>query len=309
MDAVIEEIQSTVGVKSSDGALIVDMPYAENEPPVLLKKNDGSTLYATRDLAAAEDRYARFGFERSLYIVATDQALHFRQVFAVLQKMGKPWAGKLMHVNFGRVHGMKTRTGNLVLLSDVLDEARDRALEKVKQSEQEGRLANVDLLALADQIGVGAIVFGDLKNRRATDYTFDWDDVLNLEGHTGVYLQYAHARTCNVLQKGGGRPFSADVGQLLLPEEQALVRTLARFPLVIEEAVDQNEPSYVARHLLDVAAAFSRWYTLGNQDRSKRVLVEDNAPMRAARLVLVDAVRCTLYSGLTLLGISAPESL
>ena len=124
MDAVIDEIAQTVGTKVSDGALIVDMPYAEGEPPVLLKKNDGSTLYATRDLAAAIDRYERFKFDRSLYVVQAAQSLHFQQFFAVLEQMGKSWAKHCIHVPFGRVKGMSTRQGNLKMLKDVLDEAQ-----------------------------------------------------------------------------------------------------------------------------------------------------------------------------------------
>ncbi|MGZ6161937.1 MAG: arginine--tRNA ligase, partial [Myxococcaceae bacterium] len=239
MDAVIEEISRTVGVKESDGALIVDLPYAEGEPPVLLKKADGSTLYATRDLAAAEDRWGRFHFDRALYVVARDQSLHFAQVFRVLKAMGKPWAERCIHVAFGRIMGMSTRAGKLVLLADVLDEARARALEKVRDSAASGRIHTDDPERLAEQVGLGAIIFGDLKNRRNTDYTFDWDEVLEFDGHTGPYLQYAHARACNLLKRGGGTPPTADATLLALPEEQQLARTLARFPVQVRAAVEQ----------------------------------------------------------------------
>jgi arginyl-tRNA synthetase len=308
MEAVIDEIARTVGVKESQGALIVDLPYAENEPPVLLKKNDGSTLYATRDLAAAIDRHERFHFERSLYVVATDQSLHFKQLFRVLQAMGRPWAERMVHVNFGRVHGMSTRKGSVVLLNDVLDEAKARALERVQENIQAGAIHTDDPELLAEQIGLGAVIFGDLKNRRATDYTFDWDEVLSFDGHTGPYLQYAHARACNVLRKGGGAPQAYDATLLTLPEEQALLRVIARFPVAVQEAAEQYEPSFVARHLLELAAAFSRYYTLGNQDRTKRIAVEDDA-LRAARLALTDSTRATLAAGLTLLGIATPENM
>jgi arginyl-tRNA synthetase len=309
MDAVIDEITRTVGTRQSEGALIVDLPYAEGEPPVLLRKNDGSTLYATRDFAAAIDRYERFHFSRSLYVVATDQALHFRQLFRVLEKMGRTWARDCLHVNFGRVHGMSTRKGNVVLLSEVLDEARSRALDKVRENQQAGRIQTSDPERLAEQVGLGAVVFADLKNRRVSDYTFDCDDVLNFEGHTGPYLQYAHARACNILRKGGGAPRSYDAALLTLPEEQALVRLLARLPVTVAEAAEENEPSFVARLLLDVAAAFSRWYTLGNQEREKRVLVDDQPALRAARTALTDATRGTLSAGLDLLGISTPDTM
>lgn len=309
MEPVIEEIAQRPGVKESEGALIVDMPYAEGEPPVLLKKSDGSTLYATRDLAAAEDRFARFNFEKSLYVVATDQALHFRQLFRTLEAMGKPWAGRCVHVNFGRIQGMSTRKGQVVLLNDVLDEAKSRALEKVKENQASGRIHTEDPDRLAEQIGLGAVIFGDMKNRRTTDYTFDWEEVLNFEGHSGPYLQYAHARTASVLVKGGGAPAGYDASLLTLPEEQAVLRAVARFPTVVQEANENDEPSFVSRHLLEVAAVFSRWYTLGNQEREKRILVDGNAPMKAARLALTDAVRVTLAAGLSLLGIAAPENM
>ncbi|MBI5496870.1 MAG: arginine--tRNA ligase [Deltaproteobacteria bacterium] len=307
MDAVIEEIRRTVGVRESDGALIVDMPYAENEPPVLLKKNDGSTLYATRDLAAAMDRHARFHFDRALYVVATDQALHFRQFFTVLKRMGKPFAENMVHVNFGRVHGMSTRAGQVVLLTDVLDEARARALEKVRENAKAGRIHTDNPEELAEQVGLGAVVFGDLKNKRTSDYEFDWEQVLSFEGHTGAYLQYTHARACSILRKGGGAPASADAALLVLPEEQAVLRALAALPGAVRQGIEDNEPSHVARVLLEVAAAFSRYFTAGNQDATKRVLLDGNDPLRHARLMLTDAVRLTLRSGLAVLGVPAPE--
>jgi arginyl-tRNA synthetase len=309
MEQVIEEIARTIGVRESEGALVVDLPYAENEPPILLKKTDGSTLYITRDLAAAEDRWKRFHFEQSLYVVARDQAFHFAQLFRVLKAMGKPWADRCLHVAFGRIAGMSTRKGEVVLLTDVLDEARDRALEKVRGNQAEGRIHTNDVETLAEQVGLGAVLFGDLKNRRNSDYTFDWDEVLSFEGHTGPYLQYAHARACSLLSRGGGVPGDVDTSALTLPEEEALVRSVALLPRAVHGAADAYEPSFIASHLLEVAAAFSRWYTLGNQDRSKRVLTEDDSRTRAARLALTDAVRITLRVGLSLLGIPTPENM
>ncbi|HME91827.1 MAG TPA: arginine--tRNA ligase [Myxococcaceae bacterium] len=308
MDAVIDRIARTVGVRESEGALVVDMPYAEGEPPVLLRKQDGSTLYATRDLAAAIDRYERFRFDLALYVVALDQSFYFRQLFAVLERMGMPWARACVHVGFGRVHGMSTRRGQIVLLEDVLNEAKARALEKVSENQKAGRIQTDDPEGLAEQVGLGAIVFGDLKNRRTTDYTFDWEELLSFEGHTGPYLQYAHARACSILRKAGEAPGDADAARLTEAEEQTVLRAVARFPSAVASAVQDNEPSTVARHLLDLAAEFSKWYTLGNQDRDRRVLVDD-APTRAARLALTDAVRLTLASGLSLLGIPAPENM
>ncbi|MDY7230690.1 arginine--tRNA ligase [Hyalangium rubrum] len=309
MEPVIEEISQKVGVKESKGALVVDLPYAEGEPPVMLKKNDGSTLYATRDLAAATDRYERFQFDKALYVVAKDQQLHFKQFFLVLQKMGKPWADRLVHTYFGRVQGMSTRRGEVVLLDDVLDQAKELARKKVQENIEKGRIQTDNPEELSEQIGLGSIVFGDLRHNRTSDYAFDWEEVVSFEGHTGPYVQYAHARTCNVIRKGGGAPASFDGALLTLPEEQALLRVLARLPVVVREAAEQYEPSLVARLMLDLAAAYNRYFTAGNQERDKRILVEGNDALRAARLALTDATRVTLASGLTLLGIPTPENM
>lgn len=311
MEQVIAEIHKTVGTRTSEGALIVDLPYAENEPPILLRKNDGSTLYATRDIAAAIDRFERFHFTKSLYVIATDQSLHIKQLVTVLEKMGKPWAKDCLHVNFGRVHGMGTRKGNIVLLTDVLDEAKERALEKVRANIDQGRMQVDNPEELAEQIGLGAIFFADLKNRRISDYDFDWDEVLNFEGHTGPYLQYAHARASTVLRKAT-QPISPErfnPARLVLPEELDLVRAIAQLPEAIDDVLRHEEPSFVARALLEIGAHFSRWYTLGNQDRNKRVLVEDDNELQQARVALTGATRYALASGLALLGIPAPETM
>jgi arginyl-tRNA synthetase len=294
-------------VTESEGALIVAMTFGEGEPPLLLKKSDGATLYPTRDLAAAMDRYERFHFDRSLYVVAADQSLHFRQLFKVLDRMGRPWAKDLIHVAFGRVHGMSTRRGNLKLLTDVLDEAHERALARVLDNIKAGKIETDDPASLAEAIGVGAVIFADLKNRRLTDYSFNWDDILSFEGHTGPYIQYTHARACKLLSAVGGAPAEYEAALLTLPEELALIRELARLPEEIAAATAENEPSVVARWLLDAASAFNRWYSLGNQDRAKRVLVAENEPLRRARVALVDASRAALASGLHLLGIRSPE--
>ena len=298
-------------MKESEGALIVDLPYAEGEPPVLLKKDDGSTLYATRDLAAAEDRWERFHFDRSLYVVARDQALHFAQVFRVLKAMGKPWADRCIHVSFGRIMGMSTRAGKLVLLEDVLDEARARALEKVQESAASGRIHTEDPERLAEQVGLGAVIFGDLKNRRNTDYTFDWDEVLEFDGHTGPYLQYAHARACNLLKRGGGAPRGRPT------------RRCSRFPR------SSSSPGRWPASRCQVARrggagrALLRRPAPHRRRRRVQPLVHARQPgprqagactrrttaLRAARLALADAVRIVLASGLQLLGIAAPESM
>lgn len=306
LEATVEQVRQQPGTRESEGAEIVDLPYAEGEPPVLIKTRDGTTLYVTRDIAAARDRFERFSFDRSLYVVGADQSLHFQQLFRTLSAMGCEWADRCAHVPFGRMHGMSTRRGNIVFLDEVLDEAVQKARAICEASDKIDR-AHLD--ETVEAIGVGAIVFGDLKNLRTTDYTFDWDDVLAFDGHTGPYVQFSHARTCSILRKAGGVPDDADLSALALAEERALLMALARYPDAVESACESFEPSYLARNLLDVARATASYLTAGNRDRSMRVLVDDAPDVRAARLALVDAVRNVLKSGLQILGLRAPEAM
>ena len=307
MDAVIDEISRTIGTREDQGALVVDMPYAEGEPPMMLRKSDGATLYATRDIAAARDRFARFAFAKSLYVVGVEQRLHFEQLKRALKAMGCDWADRMTHAHFGRIRGMSTRKGNVVFLTDALDEARDRALAKMREASDE-RLPDVE--AVAEQVGVGGIVFGDLKNLRTSDYTFDWDEILNTKGFTGICVQYAHARCCSILRKGGGAPSAAEVDWSLIAaaEEVSLVKELARIPAAVVAAAEELEPSRLARAIYEAARAWNRYQQAGNTDRELRVLCEDPAT-RTARLALVDAARIGLARGLDLLGVPAPDAM
>lgn len=311
--SIIEEIRrfpSTVG--EDDGRLVV---HYEEGQEVTIQKSDGTTLYLTRDVTAAIDRFGRFDFEKMLYVVSYDQALHFHQLFAILGLMGpvlpgqadpRGWVGRCEHVGFGHVSGMSTRKGSVVLLSDVLDEASCRAYDKIRADDRRIALDDtVNVTQLAEQIGVGAVLFGDLSMKRGTNYAFNWDEILNFEGHTGPYVQYAHARACNILAKG--RPASS-VGGLDLPEEVAVIRAIAKFPIAIEKVLSDYEASHIARSLIDVASAFSKWYAAGNTDPTKRVLVSDG-PLQGSRMALVEAVRITLATGLALLGIAAPSTM
>jgi arginyl-tRNA synthetase len=306
MDNVIERIAQTVGVREDQGALVVDMPYAEGEPPMMLKKSDGATLYATRDVAAAIDRFERFGFEKSLYVVGSEQRRHFDQLVRALTAMGCEFASRMHHVAFGRVQGMSTRQGNVVFLEQVLDEARDRARAKMQESGAAGR--DLDIDTVAEQVGIGGVVFGDLKNLRTSDYTFDWDEILNPKGFTGICCQYAHARCCSMLRKAGGAPVQADLSRLTAVEEIQIVKEIARLPGAVLEAAEKLEPSLVARAVYEVTKAWNRYQQSGNNDRSLRVLSDDE-PLREARLALVDAVRQSLAAGLDLLGVPTPEAM
>jgi arginyl-tRNA synthetase len=305
LDDVIEEVGRTAGTRLDQGALVVDMQYGPDEPPLMLRKSDGATLYATRDLAAARDRFARFDFARSLYVVGVEQRQHFQLLVRALSAMGCEWAPRVIHVSFGRVQGMSTRRGNVVFLDEVLDEARDRARAKMLEAAEEREL---DVDAVSEAVGIGGVVFGDLKNLRNSDYSFDWEEILNPRGFTGVCVQYAHARCCSILRKAGGAPAQADTSLLVAPEEIALVKELSRIPGAVEDAAADLEPSRLARAVYEAARGWNRYQQAGNADRDLRVLVEDG-DLRAARLALVDAVRIALRRGLELLGVSAPDAM
>lgn len=307
MDEVIEQIAEKTGVREDQGALVVDMAYGEDEPPMMLKKSDGATLYATRDVAAAVDRWDRFGFDKCLYVVGVEQKRHFEQLKRALSAMGNAFSDQMVHVHFGRIQGMSTRRGTVVYLDEVLDEARDRAREKMASAAEK---RDLDLETVSEQVGIGGIVFGDLKNLRTSDYEFNWEEILNPKGFTGICVQYAHARCSSIIRKGGGVPEFDDVDLTLLTafEEIQLVKELARLPGLVIETAETLEPSKLARGVYEVAKAWNRYQQAGNADASLRILVED-APLRSARLVLVEAVRIGLKKGLSLLGIAAPEAM
>jgi arginyl-tRNA synthetase len=307
MDDLIEQISATAGTRVDQGALVVDMPYEDGEPPMMLKKSDGATLYATRDIAAAKDRWRRFSFARSIYVVGGEQKRHFEQLKRALAAMGDTWQERMVHVNFGRVHGMSTRKGNVVFLEEVLDEASERAREKMATDSSD---RDIDLDRVAEEVGIGGIVFGDLKNLRTSDYNFDWEDILNTKGFSGICVQYAHARCSSILRKAGGTPNENDTDLRLLtaPEEITLVKEIGRIPQAVAAAAAELEPSRLARALYEAARAWNRYQQAGNADKSLRILTEDT-PLRNARLALVDATRIALKKGLDLLGVSAPDAM
>ena len=304
LDDMIRLVQEKGIATESEGALIVDLERY-GLPPAMLRKKDGATLYLTRDLAAAQYRKRTFDFGKALYVVGAEQTLHFKQMVKVLELLGFPWAHDCIHVPFGLIRfkegRMSTREGKMILLEDVLRRSIDLAREIIE--EKNPTLTEKESVARA--VGLGAVRFGDLSNDRIKDIEFDWEKVLDFSGETAAYIQYAHARICSILRRAGltEPPWSdeaaASLGQ---KEERALVKTLAAFPEKIGASAESYRPSILARHLIDVARDFNRFY------HECPVLVKDES-LRRARLLLIAAVRRVLKNGLALLRIAAPEEM
>jgi arginyl-tRNA synthetase len=300
MDVVIEEARAKGLAAVSDGALIIDLSEEGIDTPALLEKADGTTLYLTRDVAAARYRHDTYGCDRIVYVVASGQSLHFRQLFTVLKMLGHAWSEDCVHVNFGLVQGMSTRKGNVIYLEELLDEARDRALAYM-HGQIEKRLELEDEETVAEAVGIAAIFFADLSKQRIKDYRFDWDLAISFDGDTGPYLMSAHARIAGILRNCGVEPDpDADVSPLVEPEAHRLVSLVARYPETLRDAARQYEPSVLANYLLELARGLHASYTV------LRVKGEE-AGRAQARLLLFTAVKQVLRSGLTILGIQPLE--
>ena len=298
-DRVIRELEEKGLLQDSDGARIVDLePYGM--PPYLILKSDGATLYATRDIAAAIYRKETYHFDQSLYIVAYQQDLHFKQLFKVLELMGYGWADTCKHVAFGMVsyegQAMATRTGHVVLLDELLTRAQEKALAIIE--EKSPGLKNKQ--EAARQVGVGAVVYATLQNNRIKDIDFWWDRALNFDGETGPYVQYTHARCCSVERKAPSGLPAPDYSALTDDEAQALLRLLSRFPEAVKEACLRNEPSIVTRHTTEIAKAYNKYYY-------EHRILDGDAAATAARLALTRACRHVIATGLYLIGVHAPE--
>ncbi len=312
IEPVIDMLSGKGLTQESQGALVVPLDDGDEMPPLLLRKKDGATLYATRDLAAAIYRWKTYAFARNLYVVDRGQALHFKQLFRTLEKAGYEWAERCDHVPFGlvRIGGKKTgtRTGNVVLLKEVLAEARERSVERIREANPDW--PDEQVRETARQVGIGAVVFANLVSQREKDVDFEWDDVLSVQGDSGPYVQYAHARCSAILRKAGEIEPSAaaDATRLAHEQEWQVARKLLELGETAHRAAENNDPHVLSRYLLDLCAGFSQWYTSGNHDASLRVLCDDPDTARA-RVALVAAVRWVLRTGLEALGLEAPEAM
>lgn len=298
MGRVVELLKEKQLLVESEGAQVVEL---EDFPPCLIKKRDGATLYATRDLAAAIYRQENYHFVKSLYVVGNEQTLHFKQLFQVLEKMGYDWAEGMAHIPFGMIlkdgKKMSTRKGKVVLLEEVLQAAIQLAEKNIE--EKNPSLENKE--EVAKQVGTGAIIFHDLKHYRLTDIEFSLEDMLKFEGETGPYIQYTHARACSLLRKGNFFP-PANIDQLQWDQLSfPIVKLLMEFPTIVEKAIVQYDPSEVAKYVIDLAKTFNKYY-------AHVQILEENSG-KEARLSLVYAVTLVLKEGLRLLGIAAPEAM
>lgn len=302
MQPVLDLLEKKGLLVESNGAKVVDLS-SYNMPPCLLVRSDGATLYATRDLAAAYYRKATFDFYKCLYVVAYQQNLHFKQWFKVVELAGESWAKDLVHVNFGMVSlpdgAIKTRAGNYILLEDVLNKSVEKALQII--TEKSPDLENKE--EVAEQVGIGAVLFSVLYNSRIKDIVFSYDRVLNFDGETGPYVQYTHARCNSVLKKAseydGGE---VDYSGISDEESSEVVKLIASFPEAVKAAAEKYEPCFVARHLVSLAQSYNRFY-LANR------IANAEPKIRNARVLLTTAVKNVLESGLALLGIAAPEKM
>lgn len=301
MDAVIEELEEKNLLTESDGAMVVSLDEFDMAPS-LIKKSDGATLYMTRDLAAAMYRKREYDFAKSLYVVGAEQSLHFKQLKLVLKKMGHDWADNMHHIPFGMLlkdgKKMSTRKGKLVLLEEVLQDAIDLALKNIESRNPD--LENKE--DVARMVGVGAVIFHDLKNFRLNDIEFSLDTMLTFEGETGPYLQYTYARACSLLEKASGQTVSSISPEAFGNEKAwAIVYLLTKFEEVIQAAFNEFDPSRIAKYLIDLAQAFNKYYG--------SVKILENDAQLGARLQLVEAITVVIKEGLRILGLGAPQKM
>ena len=308
MPRFVKELEDKGLIEEDEGARLVRLDdYGLT--PALIQKSDGSTLYITRDIAAAVYRKETYDFYKNIYVVASQQNLHFQQWIQILELMGYEWARDCVHVPFGLVSladgTMSTREGRVVFLEDVLNGAVDKTREIIKEKNPDADPEMVEEVAHA--VGIGAVVFNELSNYRIKDYVFSWDHVLNFEGETGPYVQYTYARSCSILRNAGEDVVAKakegfDPSYLTSESAHALTSLLYRFPDVVLEAGEKYEPSIVTRHLVDIAQAFNKFY------HDEHILV-DNEDEKVAKVAMVIAAQTAIRNGLDLLCMKAPEKM
>lgn len=300
MQPVVDELEEKGLLVESQGAKIVDLePYGM--PPCIILRSDGASLYATRDLAAAIYRKNTYDFDKCLYVVAYQQNLHFKQVFKVLELMGKPWAGDLVHVAYGMVSlesgSMSTRKGKVVYLEDVINKCIEKSLAII--TEKNPALENKE--EIARTVGIGAVVFSALYNNKIKDITFSYDKVLNFEGETSCYVQYTCARAASVLERGGA--WSLSVPARIGNQEFEIVKKLSEFPEILREALEKYEPCFISRFCVELSQRFNKFYI------DCPILGAGDEDLKNFRLALTESVLITLKNAFAILGIGIPEKM
>ena len=300
MPEQIEKMRALGLLKLDDGASIIDLEEY-GMPPCLILKKDGSTLYPTRDIAAAVYRKRTYDFDKCIYVTSAGQSLHFAQWFKVIELMGYDWYDRLVHVPYGTVSidGSKlaTRTGNVVLLRDLFA----KAIEKVQAVIDEKNPDLEDRDAVAEAVGVGAVVFHYLYNNRIKDINFVMDDALSFDGATGPYAQYTYARTCTILEKAA--PDHSRAAKLNAPEEIAAVKCIAKFPEKVQTAKNSYEPSVITRYIIELATAFNRFY------QACPIITAPDEETKNTRLLITEAVGHTLRNALGLICLKTPKKI
>jgi len=302
MAEVVGKLETTGKLVESEGARIIDL--GENIAPCIIGKTNGSTTYATRDLAAILYRARNYDFDKALYVTSYEQVLHFKQVFEVakLLDLDEKYTNGLIHVPFGMVRlkegKMSTREGNIIKLEDLLNEAISRAGKVIEEKNPE--LENKE--DVAKKVGIGAVIFNDLSNGRIKDEIFDWDTMLNFQGETGPYIQYIYVRTKSVLEKAGYMPKIEDVNFTKISDKESFetVKLIYKFEDVLKEVTEKNEPSILSRYLIDLSQSFSSFYN------ANKIIIEDKE-LQDARLYLTYSVGTVLKTGAKLLGIEMPD--
>lgn len=300
MDEAVQILEDKGLLKESKGASIVELDDV-NLPPAMIKKSDGATLYITRDIATAMYRARTYNFVKNIYAVGQEQSNHFRQLKAVLKKMGFDWSDDMVHVDFGLVtknrQKLSTRKGNIILLEPTLQEAISRAKAQIEEKNPE--LENKEEVAHA--VGVGAVKFYDLKTDRRNGYDFDLEAMVSFEGETGPYVQYAYARIQSILRKANFTPSTDATYSLNDPESWEIIKLLQDFSRVVKRAAENYDPSLIAKYAINLAQAFNKYYA------HTRIL--DESPERESRLALSYSTAVVLKEALRLLGVDAPEKM
>ena len=300
MDEAVQILEEKGLLKESKGASIVELDDV-NLPPAMIKKSDGATLYITRDIATAIYRARTYNFVKNIYAVGQEQSNHFRQLKAVLKKMGFDWSDDMVHVDFGLVtknrQKLSTRKGNIILLEPTLQEAISRAKAQIEEKNPE--LENKEEVAHA--VGVGAVKFYDLKTDRRNGYDFDLEAMVSFEGETGPYVQYAYARIQSILRKANFTPSADATYSLNDPESWEIIKLLQDFARVVKRAAENYDPSLIAKYAINLAQAFNKYYA------HTRIL--DESPERDSRLALSYSTAVVLKEALRLLGVEAPDKM